>query len=132
MFRRSLLFTNFHCSFFTSLCSLLLLIFSFCSLIISLAPCSISQFFPAPCSLFRIYVFPVPRSHFICSLIPYSRPCSLLPWVSRAILAYSPCSLITPNGGSIMLMDLRFICSLPYFRPCFLLPWVSRAILPAP
>ncbi len=85
--RRSLLFSNNHCSFFIFLCSLLLFNFSSCSLIISLAPCSISQFLllPAPfskfsCSLLPDYVFLAP-----CSL-PYYRPCSLLPWVSRAIL----------------------------------------------
>ena len=60
IFRRSLLCTNFHCSFFISLCSLLLLIFSSCSPIISLAPCSISQFFAAPCYLFQIVVLPAP------------------------------------------------------------------------
>ncbi len=85
IFRRSLLFTIFHCSFFISLCSLLLSYFSSCSLIISLAPCSISRFFAAPCSLFQFFVLPAPRLHFPCSL-PYFRPCFLLPWVSRAIL----------------------------------------------
>ena len=87
IFQRLLLFTNFYCSFFNSLCSLLLFSLSPCSLIIFLAPRSISQFFAAPCSLFQSlcsllpdYVFHAP-----CSL-PYFRSCSLLPWVSRAIL----------------------------------------------
>ncbi len=86
-FWRSLLFTNYHCSIFISLCSLLLFNFSSCSLIISLAPCSISQFFAAPCSLFQFFCSLLPDYIFLapCSL-PYLRPCSLLPWVSRAIL----------------------------------------------
>ncbi len=72
IFQHSLLFTNFHCSFFIFLCSLLLLIFSSCSLIISLAPCSIYHFFAAPCSLFKICVLHAPRLCFPCSLLPSS------------------------------------------------------------
>ncbi len=87
IFRRSPLFTNFHCSFFISLCSLFLFNFSSCSLIISLAPCPISQFISAPCSLFQICVLPAPRIRCPSSLLPsFFMPCSLLPWVSWAIL----------------------------------------------
>ncbi len=98
VFQLSLLFSICHCSFFISLCSLLLLIFSSCSLIIFIAPCSISQFYAAPCSLFQIFVLPAPILRF---------PCSLLPSLFKAILlaplglkGHSPCSMITPNGGS--------------------------------
>ncbi len=70
IFQRTLLFTNFHWSFFISPCSLLLFTFYPCSLIISLAPCSISQFFTAPCSIFQICVLPAPRLRFPCSLPP--------------------------------------------------------------
>ncbi len=71
IFRCLLPFTNFHGSFFISLCSLLLFNFSSCSLIISLAPCSISQFFAAPCSLFQNLVLPAPRLCFPCSLLTF-------------------------------------------------------------
>ncbi len=86
-FQHPLLFTNFHRSFFIFLCSLLLLNVSSCSLIISLTPCWIFQFFAAPCSLFQILCSLLPDYVFLapCSL-PYFRLCSLLPWVSRAIL----------------------------------------------
>ncbi len=71
-FQCSLLFTNFHCSLYISICSLLLFNFFSFSLIISLAPCSISQFSAAPCSLFQIFVLPAPRKRFPCSLLPSS------------------------------------------------------------
>ncbi len=85
IFRRSLLVTNFHCSLFISLCSLLLFNVSSSSLIIYFAPFPNFLLLPAPfskflCSLLPDYVFLAP-----CSL-PYFRTCSLLPWVSRAIL----------------------------------------------
>ncbi len=70
IFQLSLLLCNFHCSFFISLCSLLLFNFSSCSLIISSAPCSISQSFAAPCSLFQFFVLPAPRLRIPCSLLP--------------------------------------------------------------
>ncbi len=84
---RSLLFAHFHCSFFISLCIPLLFNFSSCSLIISLAPCSIFNFLllPASFSKFLCSLLPDYVSLASCSL-PYFRPCSLLPWVSRAIL----------------------------------------------
>ncbi len=90
IFRRALLFTNFHCSFFVSLCSLLLFNFSPCSLIISLAPCSI---FPIYC----------------CSLLPFpnfSAPCSqitfsLLP-ATFLILGNAPCSLGSQRPFSLL------------------------------
>ena len=77
IFRCSLPFTNFHCSFFISLCSPLHFNLSSFSLINSLAPCSIS--------LFCCSQLPFPSFCAPCSL-PYFRPCSLVPWVSRVIL----------------------------------------------
>ena len=58
-FWHSLLFTNFHCSIFISLCSLLPFNFSSCSMIISLPPCSIPLFLAAPYSILP----------FLCSLL---------------------------------------------------------------
>ncbi len=84
------LFPNFHCSFYIFLCSLLLFNFSSCSLIISLAPCSI---------------FPI----FCCSLLPFpnfSAPCSqitfsLLP-APFLILGHAPCSLGSQGPFSLI------------------------------
>ncbi len=81
-------FLPIHCSFFISLCSPLLFHVSSCSLIISLAPCSISNFFmlPAPfskfwCSLLQDYVFLAPFliSGHVPSSLWSQGPFSLLP-----------------------------------------------------
>ncbi len=105
IFWRLLLFTNFHCSFLISLCSPLLFNFLSCSLIISLAPCSSSQFFVAPCSLFQIFVLPAPRLRFPGFLLPSLYEAMLL--APLGLKGHSPCSLITPNGGSLI------ACSVP-------------------
>ena len=50
---------------------------SSCSLIISLAPCSISQFFAAPCSLFQIFCAPCSQITFSPRLIHRIARCPL-------------------------------------------------------
>ncbi len=90
IFRCSLIFTNFHCSFFISLCSLLLFNFSSCSLIISLAPCSIIPIFC--CSLLHSSNVCAPGSQITFSLLP-------APFL---ILDHAPCSFGSQKPFSLL------------------------------
>ncbi len=89
IFRRPLLFTNFHYSLF-SLCSLLLFNFSSCSLIISLAPCSNLRIFC--CSVLPLSNFCAPCSQITFSLLPAPFP----------ILGNAPCSLGSQRPFSLL------------------------------
>ena len=110
LFWRSLLLTNFHCSFFIFLCSLLLFHFSSCSH--DIFSCSISKFLAAPCSLFLIFLLPAPKLRFPCSLLPSLFQAMLLS--PLGLKHHSPCSLFTPNGGSVMLV--RSLDSMPVLK----------------
>ncbi len=81
IFQRSLLFTNFHCSFFISLCSLLLFLFFL------LLPDNFS------CSLLHFPIFCCSLLPFLDFCAPYSQITFSLPPAPSLILGHAPCSL---------------------------------------